>query len=342
MLGIILFILKLLGILLLVILGIVVLVLALVLFAPVKYSGKGSKYGDELKVQALITYLNPIVRVKVQYPGEKIVQLKICGFTVFSTGKESNEKEKNEKPEEKAKEKDKPSFESDSKTEQECTYQGSAESSKEKEEGSPQQSSVAAAGEQAESNIDSIQKDKAEKSEAVCRQSDVSQDAADQASGAAESETASSDIRGGHSGQTGAKQTAGSEHVQEEQNSSKSSVLDTVQYYASLLQENKGLILNVIKTVLSALKTILPGKCRIKAVFGTGEADTTGFIYAAYCALDGFLPGEIIFEPVWTEKFAEGEFELKGRIRVIHFVAAAIKIIANKDVRLLIKKIRRV
>lgn len=257
----------------LVILGIILLVLALVLFAPVKYSGKGSKYGEELKIQALVTYLNPIVRVKVQYPDEEIVQVKICGFTVFSTGKEdatdSKENIVKEDNDEKQKEKEEPSFESNPDTEQECKHQGSEESGK---------------------------------------------------------QSLDSKVEENH----------------EEHDASKNSVLDTVGYYASLFQENKGLILNVIKTVLKALKTILPRKCRIKAVFGTGEADTIGFIYAAYCALDGYLPGEIVFEPVWTEKFAEGEFLLKGKIRLIHFLVAVIKIIANKNVRLLIKKIRRV
>ena len=101
-------------------------------------------------------------------------------------------------------------------------------------------------------------------------------------------------------------------------------------------------ILEVIKIVFRALKTIMPRKCRIKAVYGAGEADKTGFIYAAYCALEAYLPGKVTFEPVWTEKFAEGEFELKGKIRIIHFLVAGIKIIANPRVRLLIKKIRRV
>ena len=145
-----------------------------------------------------------------------------------------------------------------------------------------------------------------------------------------EGETATEEVHEVHSG------------AEEQTDLPKGSGLDTVGYYYSLFQENKGLILEVIKIVLRALKTILPRKCQIKAVYGAGEADKTGFIYAAYCALEGYLPGKVTFEPVWTEKFAEGEFELKGKIRIIHFLVAVIKIIANPMVRLLIKKIRRV
>lgn len=294
MLGIILFIFKLLGIILLVILGLILLVLVLVLFAPVKYKGSGSKYGDDLRILALVTYLNPVIRVTVQYPNAHIVNVKICSFTVFSTGEDEKLTEENMGEEkihakEETEEKEKHSFESDSVVEQECQHQASKESGKAEKEGNPQSGSALTSGESVVST-DNIQE---------------------------ESET-------------------------EDTNKTDDSILDTVGYYVSLLQKNKALILNVLQTILNALKTILPRKCRIKAMFGAGEADKTGFIYAAYCALEDYLPGEIIFEPVWTEKFAEGEFELQGRIRLIHFLVAAVKIIANKNVRLLIKKIRRV
>lgn len=303
--GIILFILKLIGILLLIILGVILLVLALVLFVPIKYRGLGSKYGEVLKVQATVTYLNPIVRVTVQYPDACVVKVKICGFTVFSTGESDKSKEENigeENFHAEAEKKEKHTFKNNPTAEQKCSHQASRESSETKEEGSPQSGSSDTEREPIVSTdncSEEIQKPKAQ-----------------------------SDSDGSEIGTS--------------EDSPKDSVLDTVGYYASLFQENKGLVLEVLKTVLKALKTILPRKCRIKAVFGTGEADKTGFIYAAYCALEGYLPGEIIFEPVWTEKFAEGEFDLKGKIRFIHFLVAAVKIIANRKVRLLIKKIRRV
>ena len=57
--------------------------LLLVLFAPIRYSSEGSKYVDNLQVKALVTYLNPIVRVKISYPDEAIVKVRILGITVF-------------------------------------------------------------------------------------------------------------------------------------------------------------------------------------------------------------------------------------------------------------------
>ena len=255
MLEIILFILKLIGIILLVVLGLLLLVILLVLFAPIKYKSEGSKHDDKIDVYGLITYLNPIVRVKIHYPGENIAQAKILGFTIYPA-----------KPKK---------------------------------------------GRRTEVK-DELQK-----------------------------ETAKEEIA--HEVKKEEKQDSKQESKQAEKKDSKKDVtIDTIGYYTSLFQENKTLILDVIKLVLKAFKTILPRKCYIKAVFGTGQADTTGFIYGAYCSLRESLPGEICLEPVWTESYLEGEYFVKGKIRLIHFVIAVVKVFMDKRARLLIKKLRRV
>lgn len=117
---------------------------------------------------------------------------------------------------------------------------------------------------------------------------------------------------------------------------------EDAEYYLKLLEENRELILDVIHTVLNALATVLPKDMYVRAVFGTGSADITGFVYGAYCAVQNILPGKIYVEPVWTEQCFEGEYRVKGSIRLIPFVIAAIRIIADKNVRLLYKKLRRV
>ncbi len=282
MLGSILFILKVLGIFVLCVLGLVFLILLLVLFAPFRYSSEGSKYADNLNVKALVTYLNPLVRVKISYPDETIVTVRILGITVFP-GK-PKEKTSDVQREEKAKET------------REQRLAGEASEAidgkgKRVSESSSEDRTVSGTGEDTEKLENQNSKTSADK---------------------------------------------------QKQEGSKSSKLDTARYYASLFTENKELIFDVLKTILKALKTILPHKCRIHVVCGTGQADTTGYIYAAYCSLKEYLPGEIYFEPVWTESHIEGEFFVKGKIRIVHFLVAVIKIIANKKVRLLIKKLRRV
>ena len=225
MLAIILLILKLLGIVFLVVSGIVVLLLCLILFAPVKYSSKGMKTEDEINIAAWITYLNPLIRIKIVYPAEKITQVKVLFFTIDISKKSKKEEQSEQK----------------------------------------------ASGQKA------VKKKNAD-----------------------------------------------------------------IGLYLTLLAENKGLISDVLRIVLNALKTVFPRKCYLKVIGGTGQADTTGFIYAAYCGLYEYLPGEVIFEPVWLEAGFEGEYSVKGKVRFIHFLTAVIKIISNKKVRLLYRKLRRV
>lgn len=274
MLGIILLILKILGIIVLCVLGLILLILLLVFFAPIKYSSEGCKYVDKLQVNALVTYLNPIVRVEVRFPDETIVKVKIFGVTVF-----------------------------------------------------PAKLREKASDEQKEISKKTGKSGFAEESSATVDKS---------------SKPEKNNVFSGKIAEPSDEQKTKNFKDEQKQDSTKNSTLSTIGYYASLFQENKELILEVLKTILKALKTILPRKCKVHVVFGTGQADVTGFIYGAYCSLKDSLPGEIEFEPVWTEAYVEGEYILKGKIRIIHFIVAVIKIIANKKVRLLIKKLRRV
>lgn len=243
MLEICLFVLKILGIVVLCFLGLLLFALFLVLFAPIKYKSQGGKNADELKIQALISYLNPIVRIMINYPDKTIIKVSVLGITVFP--RKSKEK---------------------------------IGDNQKKEKSTKQTVSTA------EPHLEKKQK----------------------------------------------------------QVKAKSRKKDNFEYYVSLFTENKELILDVLHIVLKAFKTILPRKCKIRAVVGTGRADITGYIYAVYCSLKNAIPGEVYFEPVWTEAYAEGEYYFKGKTRVIHFLIALIKVFANKQVRILIKKFRRV
>lgn len=274
MLGIILFILKIIGIILLVVLGLILLVLLLVFLAPFKYKSNGYKNEEGLKVQALITYLNPLIRVLINYPEEYFVCVKVLGFTVYTV--------KSSKEETKSRDLDVSTSKEHSEEQPDTS---DADTSKDHVEETPIDSTA---------DISSVEKTQTDSSK---------------------------------------KSSKKQKHT-----------LDKIRAYASILTEHKDLLLDVLKTVINALKTILPGKCYVNFTFGTGQADTTGYIYAMYCALLDFLPDktEIILEPVWVEKWFSGEYFIKGKIRLIHFLIAIIKIITDSNVKRLYKKIRSV
>ncbi len=330
MLGVILFILKLLGFLLLAVVCLVILILCLVLLAPVRYTGQGCKYEEEFQVKALITYLNPAIRVLISYPDNSIIQVKLAGFTVFRIGKEKEEPHEKTKKQKSGKK----SGSFDASGEQSVPGDGPVSKAEGKEKiHAPENTFSEKNSEEDKQCFEkerNVKQPESDKQQTGAEQSDIQPEQQSDAP----KDPADRELKSEKASDTSKEQMVS--------DNTKNSSLDTVRYYASLLQENKELILRVLKLILNALKTILPRKCNIDITFGTGQADTTGFIYAAYCSLQDYLPGRIIFTPIWTESYLEGEFMLKGRIQVIHFVTAAVKIISNKDVRLLYKKIRRV
>ena len=90
MLPIILFILKLLGILVLILLGLVLGVLLLILLVPVRYRIEGSCY-ERLKGKARITWLLHIVSVTAAFEDEFSVGIRLLGFRLFKPVEESRE-----------------------------------------------------------------------------------------------------------------------------------------------------------------------------------------------------------------------------------------------------------
>ena len=115
-----------------------------------------------------------------------------------------------------------------------------------------------------------------------------------------------------------------------------------IEYYVNLWKTDKELLLDVLRTICNALAKILPKDVEANVVFGTGMADVTGFIYAVYCVLESHLPKGISVTPLWIEKHLEGEYKLRGKIRLFPLLVAFIKIISNKNVRILYNKVRRV
>ena len=136
--------------------------------------------------------------------------------------------------------------------------------------------------------------------------------------------------------------SAKKDKVKKKKKKRKGSFIKDIDYYVSLWQDHKELILDVLKTILKALSTIMPTEIKGKVVFGTGMADVTGFVYALYCVVETYLPDGVTVEPLWLEKHLEGEYKLKGKVRLFPLLVALIKIYSNENVRILYKKIRRV
>ncbi|WP_349948212.1 DUF2953 domain-containing protein [Lacrimispora sp. BS-2] len=90
MLHIILFILKILGLLVLIVLGLILSVVLLVLLVPVRYQAEGS-YDGKVKGKARITWLLHILSVSAQYEEDLIVRVRFFGFRIGKPKKMDSE-----------------------------------------------------------------------------------------------------------------------------------------------------------------------------------------------------------------------------------------------------------
>jgi len=106
---VLLFLLKCIGILLLVILGVILVTLFLVLLAPVRYKGKLDKKEapeEIFRADGLISWLNPFARVRIRYTEKKLhYTVRIFGLCLLNSDKPKKEKKQKEKRKKKTKKK---------------------------------------------------------------------------------------------------------------------------------------------------------------------------------------------------------------------------------------------
>lgn len=109
---VLLFLLKLLGILLLVLLGLVLVILLLVLLAPVRYKGrfeKREKPEPVLFADALVSWLNPLLRVRIHFrEGKWRYTVRLFGICLSDSARQKRTRKKKQKKEKKKKTKGKP------------------------------------------------------------------------------------------------------------------------------------------------------------------------------------------------------------------------------------------
>ena len=74
---------------------------------------------------------------------------------------------------------------------------------------------------------------------------------------------------------------------------------------------------------------------------GLEDPASTGQIYGIYCAAMILHKNRIRMVPDFDRKIMDGHVHIKGRIRLITLVYAAIKIILDKNIRYLIKILKQ-
>ena len=103
--------------------------------------------------------------------------------------------------------------------------------------------------------------------------------------------------------------------------------------------ENQKTLRLIWKQVLKLIRHILPTRLKGRVRFGFDDPATTGQILTYISPFYGVYAKSFSIEPVFDEKVMEGEIHLKGRIRLGTILWRVIRVLLNKNFRMLLKKL---
>ncbi len=107
-------------------------------------------------------------------------------------------------------------------------------------------------------------------------------------------------------------------------------------------EENQKTFRNLKTQLFALLKHILPRKLRGYVRLGFDDPATTGQVLTYISPFYGLYGKHFQVIPVFEEKILEGEADMKGRIRVFTLVVIAVKVVMDKNFRMLLKRWRAV
>lgn len=118
---------------------------------------------------------------------------------------------------------------------------------------------------------------------------------------------------------------------------------EILSYYKRLLEreDTKRACRLVFQQLSGMLTHILPRKTDVTLVVGTGDPASTGQILAAGGILYPWLQNRVRIIPDFEEKHLEGDFFIKGHITACVLLICALRVVVNKEVRQLIKRLRK-
>lgn len=121
------------------------------------------------------------------------------------------------------------------------------------------------------------------------------------------------------------------------------STMENIRYYANLLQGEtfRSAFQNAKRQLIRILKIVRPHKCSINLLIGLDDPSSTGQIMAIYGMLYPLVGRHVFLQADFEEKIVEGDLYIKGKITVIVFLIAALKLYMDKNIRKLLKMLKR-
>ena len=303
-------ILKIIGIILLCILSFILVLLLLILFVPVRYRLKAvRKEQDDAMVHAdaKVTWLLHLLSVSFRYPEAAYLKVRVFGIPVCSTEKKEQDKteqDKNEqdKSEQNGQELDR--VKADEAKQKDKTEEKTEEKAVEKQE------------EKQEEELEKLLEEKLKEEEEPTLIRFIKK-------------LLEKLIKIKY---TILKICDKIKHI-----------IKNVRYYVAIMKSNcfQRAFSLCKEEVFSLIKSIMPRKLKGSFLIGTGDPASTAQILAVHGMLYPFIGNHITVVPDFENTVIEGDLFIKGRITVFKILKTAVKVYFNKDVRKVLRLLKR-
>lgn len=120
-------------------------------------------------------------------------------------------------------------------------------------------------------------------------------------------------------------------------------IFRNIRYYLKVIQsETFKRAFGVCKSqIFDVLKSVRPRKVKGNLHIGTGDPASTGQILSVYGMLYPLIGNNILITPDFEQQIVEGDLFIKGKITVFKLLKAAWKIYFNRDIRRVLKLLKR-
>lgn len=330
---VLLFLLKCIGILLLVILGLVLLTLILVLLAPIRYRGKVDKKEapeEIFRADGLISWLNPFLRIRIRYTDKKLHYIvSLFGLCLLNSDKPKREKKQ------KKKEKKKQSKKTEKAKQSSGGNSAETENANETPKPEKEKETISANAEV------TTEQEVLEGSSATGSATEVVPDVADVSEVTEKKQSLFSKIK-----QKIEKIKAIPEKVKQKITKFINTMKllwhkkeKTIAFFEDEL--HKTAMGKAWDTVKQVLRHVLPGKIKGHVEFGTGDPASTGKALGVLGVLYAWYGRGITVVPDFYEKRVVAELEFKGRIRCGTLLRKGIRLIRDKEVKRFYKNFKK-
>ena len=337
-------ILKGIGWILLGILGLILLTVLTVLLVPIRYRADGV-WKEEKYIRGRVTWLLHLLSLRVTYEKELLLEVRVAGFLIYPK-KERSGKEKKAVTEADAEEGTSAAGveQPDEIDDTEVSGSAAAEvNDVEPQSADPNDESAARSDGEASATKDAApgaSETQSQEAEASKTQKTGSPDA--DKTQAADSDTASDQSTGSFFEKFSGKFSKIADRLRGMQHKTDQLKQQAVYYKKIWDQPQTRQAIRVGFYELGRiLKHVQPQKFEVAGIVGTGDPASTGQILAIQGMLYPWHKGNIRLEPDFEEKHIEGEFHLKGRIRLGTLGICGLRILLNKNVRRLIRILRK-